>query len=180
MTVSNGTQQLRLPGIFQSIMYWVAFLRGSPANDAHLAPAPAAVCPETEGALQARSLHKRLSNSSSNNTTTTPAASTSDDNAKPDFTSSHRARPTLPPITTSQHQLLPAEFRYPSALSVPLRRLTHINFTCIRLHYQPIATALVHSEHPPRAHSSRLGWLATDVHRQPDKVPTNTLRDSLA
>lgn len=65
---------------------------------------------------------------------------------------------------------------------VPLRRLTHINFTCIRLHHQPIAivTTLHSLRYSRRAHSSRLGWLATDVHRQPDRVRTNTLRDSLA
>ena len=83
------------------------------------------------------------SSSNDTTTTTTPApASPHHRTAHPDFTCFHHARPTLPSTTTSQHQLLPAEFRYPSARSLPLRRLTHIVFTCIRLHHQPLAAAL--------------------------------------
>lgn len=85
-------------------------------------------------------------------TTTTPApASPHHRTANPDFTCSHRARPTLPSTTTSQHQLLPAEFQYPSAL-----RCTPPSLNTYQLH--------LHSSSPPANCYSHNPSLTPSIH----------------
>lgn len=85
--------------------------------------------------------------------------------------------PQHPTIATSA---LLAEFRYPSTRSIPLRRLAQIPFTSARTRLLPIATTSRSPEYSRRAHTGRLGWLATPVHRQPDELRRNSLRDDLA
>jgi hypothetical protein len=82
-------------------------------------------------------------------------------------------------IVPSQHHLLHAQFRHSSTLRIPLRRLTS-NATlppsaAVSLVHQ---SPLVHlrRSHARRHHSSRTGWLATPVHRQPDNFQTNSLQ----
>ena len=125
-------------------MYLVAFSRGSPANDARLAPSlwlwllfPRQCVPKQKARAQALAL------TSSSPTFQQPEAATTAPQQQQQQ-HPHLPRPTAPQSPTSplatalvslshlpQHHhsisLLSAEFRYPSALSVPLRRLTHIS-----------------------------------------------------
>lgn len=84
-------------------------------------------------------------------------------------------------IVSSQHQLLAAQSRHSSTLRIPLRRLTSARYTTL----PPSAAVsvvrqspLVHlrPSHARRHYSSRTGWLATPVHRQPDNFQTNSLQ----
>lgn len=142
MATSNGTSSfghyLKVLLALNKYMYSVAFSRGSPANDAQLAPSlwllfPRQCVPKQKARAQALAL------TSSSPTFQQPEAATT----TPQQQHPHLPRPTAPQSPTSplatalvslshlpQHysiSLLSAEFRYPSALSVPLRRLTHIS-----------------------------------------------------
>lgn len=122
-------------------MYPGAFSRGSPANDARLAPSlwlwllfPRQCVPKQKARAQALAL------TSSSPTFQQPEAATTTPQQQQHL---RLPRPTAPQSPTSslatalvslshlpQHHsisLLSAEFRYPSALSVPLRRLTRIS-----------------------------------------------------
>ena len=120
-------------------MYSVAFPRSSPANDAQLAPSlwllfPRQCVPKQKARAQALAL------TSSSPTFQQPEAATTTPQQQQHL---RLPRPTAPQSPTSslatalvslshlpQHHsisLLSAEFRYPSALSVPLRRLTRIS-----------------------------------------------------
>ena len=136
-----------------------------------VAAVPAAVCPETEGARSSsRSHFIRPTFQQPEAATTTPQQQ-----QRPRL-----PRPTAPQSPTSpfptahiqlshppQHNsisLLSAEFRYPSALSVPLRRLTQISPS-------PTFVFTISQLPQPSAHSLRL---PTTSSQQPIRLAGDT------
>ena len=97
---------------------------------------------------------------------------------------SHSTTATSHHITASYHpsiSFLAAQSRHSSTLRIPLRRLTSARYTTLPpsaavsvVHQSP----LVHlrPSHARRHYSSRTGWLATPVLRQPDNFQTNSLQ----
>jgi hypothetical protein len=152
--------------------------RGPAANDAQLA-ASAAVCPETEGARA--QAHFQHSTSTSPTFQQPQAAATT----PPQQQHPHLPRPIIAPHTPTspvsttlvrlshlpQHHNIsfcPQNFDIHPHSSVPLRRLTHINFTCIRLHHPPIATVTtLHSLRASTTSSQQPIRLAGDTRPPP-------------
>lgn len=175
MATSNGTSSfghyLEVMLASKKYMYLVAFSRGSPANDARLAPSLWLwLLFPRQCVLKQKARAQALALTSSSPTFQQPEAATTTPQQQQHL---RLPRPTAPQSPTSslaaalvslshlpQHHsisLLSAEFRYPSALCTPPSLNPYITFTCIRLHHQPIATAL-HSLTP----STRDGLTAAD------------------
>ena len=157
-------------------MYSVAFPRSSPANDAQLAPSlwllfPRQCVPKQKARAQALAL------TSSSPTFQQPEAATTTPQQQQHL---RLPRPTAPQSPTSslatalvslshlpQHHsisLLSAEFRYPSALSVPLRRLTRISPS-------PAFVFTISQLPQPSAHSIRV---PTTSSQQPIRLAGDT------
>ena len=157
-------------------MYSVAFPRSSPANDAQLAPSlwllfPRQCVPKQKARAQALAL------TSSSPTFQQPEAATTTPQQQQHL---RLPRPTAPQSPTSslatalvslshlpQHHsisLLSAEFRYPSALSVPLRRLTRISPS-------PAFVFTISQLPQPSAHSLRV---PTTSSQQPVRLAGDT------
>ena len=146
------------------------------ANDAQAA-ASAAVCPETEGARA--QAHLRCTSQGPSPTFQQPQAATTPPQQHPQLPRLIVPQSPTSPLATAliQHSHLPQHhnisfcpqnFDIHPHSSVPLRRLTHINFTCIRLHHPPIATVTtLHSLRASTTSSQQPIRLAGDTRPPP-------------